>query len=1000
MPAFFAQERGAIHGKINLWRGSVPLMIWSKSLVIKFRAIAAVLLLAITLVPSVAMALPSTPQAFPSATWAGWAAVAWRYWNNCYNAATGLTFDSCTWRFFALWGLGSNILGLVAAHKIGGLVSDSNFNFRVDQILDFLNNMTLTGTGAPYLIYSSDTGSAQPAFGVTDSADYGKLLIAEYVLKEHLLTLSDATRAGRVDSAVNHVNNNNFFLSADLYGYYASLGFLLWGLQPGFSVTSPGAVYAVQGSQNSTTIKATSRTADALSGFQNLMENGPFVPSTSMYGVSGVPAKTRIDAEPFVDAILEVGDQPFVVGLPSWNDFTTLGVRVYQAQEGRHSSTGKPEFWTGGGLDFSPGFVSEWIVWTTGATWVVLDGNGNTFTSSKVPVAYAKLMFGYSALYDTTYTTSMLNTYASQLITSQGFREGVYRDGTFDTNVQIQTNQIILDAASYVILDHTVPIGQSQPTFSLSCTGGLPSGATCSLFNPTSGPLPLDSILTISTSPSTPVGCYSVTVKATGGIYSATTKVTLGVVLSSQGVEGMGPYVKNACARTVYFVLPDYAGPMHQPAAKCGGVNAAALSDYSAGGYVLGLLKNQQNQVLDTSSTISQTSCGNPSSIGGGGLTSVVTLAGPGVNELVHYYEQVAGIAPVFFLWDGTRNNFIVRSTGVNYTVPNGAGNTLAGDDLFLIETFADGPTRLVFTLYGFSWQGTLAAGVFFSSFMSPQLAQFQNAWYIYRWQDASSGTSHNSFPDPADVYTLLATSGTPPSLSPINNLPSGSPSPGFAGIIQDVLGAGKNTTYFVLPDYAGVFHSSAAKCGGVSAAALSDYSAGGYLLSATTNYQYEVLDTSNSVNLTTASCGLFLSSTSVIVTVAGPGVNTVVHYYEVSATSPVFFLWDGSRNNFVVRGTGTRYKVPNAGGMTTSGDDLFLLESFIDGQGRHVYVIYGFSWQGTLAAATFLNIHAKTDLSSFTKSWYIYEWKDASSGSSANSFPDQSDTYNLVASG
>jgi hypothetical protein len=30
MPAFFAQEKAAIHGKINLWRGSVPLMIWSK----------------------------------------------------------------------------------------------------------------------------------------------------------------------------------------------------------------------------------------------------------------------------------------------------------------------------------------------------------------------------------------------------------------------------------------------------------------------------------------------------------------------------------------------------------------------------------------------------------------------------------------------------------------------------------------------------------------------------------------------------------------------------------------------------------------------------------------------------------------------------------------------------------------------------------------------------------------------------------------------------------
>ena len=144
----------------------------------------------------------------------------------------------------------------------------------------------------------------------------------------------------------------------------------------------------------------------------------------------------------------------------------------------------------------------------------------------------------------------------------------------------------------------------------------------------------------------------------------------------------------------------------------------------------------------------------------------------------------------------------------------------------------------------------------------------------------------------------------------------------------------------------------------------------------------------------------MFLGSTSTtIVTVAGPGVNTALYYYEqVAATTPVYYLWYGSKNNFVVRATGVKYTV--SVGNTVAKDDLFLLESFVDGQGRHVYVIYGFSWEGTLAGATYLNTYVQSHLSQFTNSWYIYEWKDKTSGASANSFPDQGDQFIQLATG
>jgi hypothetical protein len=454
--------------------------------------------------------------------------------------------------------------------------------------------------------------------------------------------------------------------------------------------------------------------------------------------------------------------------------------------------------------------------------------------------------------------------------------------------------------------------------------------------------------------------------------------------------------VIRANADSIWFILPDYTGPMHNPQPKCDNVDPAQLSDFSAAGYVLGLLSNAQNQILDTESSISQTDCGNPVGTG----TTLVALAGPSVNEVVHYYEQVSQSSPVYFLLDGRTKNFVVRASGQRYIVPNEASNPTAGDDLFLLEafTFRD---KKVFILYGFSWQGTLAAGVFYASYMHPQLSQFSNAWYIYRWTDGA-GNGSNTFPDASDTYKLIASSNAGPSLITGNMPSSETRYPGFAGILTDVLDASQGSVYFILPDYLGPMHSPTTKCDGVNPAVLSDYSALGlgYILSATRNFQNQVLDTSGFVSPSNQSCGQFGGTASVLVALDGPRVNTAVYYYEnMTAASPVYSLKDGDRDTFVVRATGQKYAVPNAAGNPAPGDDLFLLETF-EVEGRRVYLMYGFTWQGTFAAAAFLNTYLRSHFSEFTNDWFIYEWKDATSGTSANSFPDQGDSYIEISKG
>ncbi len=637
-------------------------------------------------------------------------------------------------------------------------------------------------------------------------------------------------------------------------------------------------------------------------------------------------------SEPLAHAILE---REYLVHSPSAR-FLDFANRVYLAQSGRFSSTALLTAWTEGGYP-NPPYIYQWIIiW--GQTWKLSDATGVT-TYNVQPFAYAKVALSYLAIYgENSYTLALANA-AKQLTSSQGFGEASFETGASAITAWGNQNGFYSDKTNEFVLAAAVR-ALSQPT----TTGTTTSSTT-------------------TTPPS-----------------------------SGYAIGNMAADVFSAPANNVWFVLPDYNGPYHASASKCGGRSPAQLSDYSAGGYILGLLTSPQNQILDTNGgKISQTDCGNPVGISGG--AALVALAGPGANEVTFYYEQVAQITPVYFLWDGA-NNLVVRATGQKLTY-----NTVALSDYFVIQAVSDGVNRKVFIVYGFSWQGTLAAAVFFNSYVYPKLSQYAGSWYVYQWSDAGSGSSANSFPDTGDVFNLVASStGSAPSQTPPSGPTGGTALSGFASIEVNVFRAAANSVFFGLPDYSGPYHTPASKCGSVAAAALSDYSAGGYLLSGLSNPQNQILDTSSLAS--SNPCGQFLGAGSTLVLLAGPGVNTFVSYYEKGiAVSPVYFLWDGSRNSFVVRATGAKYTVPPQGsGNTVAGNDLFLLETFVD-QGRRVYVIYGFSWQGTLAAAVFIDSVVRSNLSQFTNTWYIYEWKDAASGSSANSFPDPGDLFNLQAS-
>jgi hypothetical protein len=182
-------------------------------------------------------------------------------------------------------------------------------------------------------------------------------------------------------------------------------------------------------------------------------------------------------------------------------------------------------------------------------------------------------------------------------------------------------------------------------------------------------------------------------------------------------------------------------------------VKVALDTDVYAGTYLFGALSNPQNEVLDTNSAyVSQlsSSCGQPSTPTSAPL---VVISGPVVSEVVHYYESIQATSPLYYNF-GT-GCIVRRDTGFSIDC---SVTTVPTSDVFLMEAFTDSAARMAFIIYGRNWPGTLAGYEYLVDFVLKNPSSYTGSWYVYRWTDATTGSSHNSIPDAGDTYTQIAT--------------------------------------------------------------------------------------------------------------------------------------------------------------------------------------------------------------------------------------------------
>jgi hypothetical protein len=220
--------------------------------------------------------------------------------------------------------------------------------------------------------------------------------------------------------------------------------------------------------------------------------------------------------------------------------------------------------------------------------------------------------------------------------------------------------------------------------------------------------------------------------------------------------------VVQAPAGSAWIIMPDYniytsAGTLvRKSSSKCNAV-AAMDTDIFSATYLFGALANAQNEVFDTNPTyVSQivATCGQPLAIPAS--ASIVIVAGPSVNQVGRYYIESTNQTVLYYDWN--TNCLSRRDTGQAVA----CDSTSPTKDVLAVEAIRDSVGRPVYILWGKSYQGTFSGIEYLVEVILKNPSAYLNSWYVYTWNDASSGASANGIPDSGDSFTTPSSGFSP----------------------------------------------------------------------------------------------------------------------------------------------------------------------------------------------------------------------------------------------
>ena len=231
----------------------------------------------------------------------------------------------------------------------------------------------------------------------------------------------------------------------------------------------------------------------------------------------------------------------------------------------------------------------------------------------------------------------------------------------------------------------------------------------------------------------------------------------------------------------------------------------------------------------------------------------------------------------------------------------------------------------------------------------------------------------------------------------------------GLSTVDARIIKAPANSVYLIYPDY----DKSRPKPSDVGYPSQEEYgvyrTALGVLMGLFANSQLERADTSASVD---AKSGMPRSDLKgSLVLIGGPSLHASVRYYEKERKAQLYLEGYDSESKAYCLYTreGVKIEPSSVEKEKVGGDtDIFLIELFKDYYSgpatygntlsRDVFVIYGYTWKGTLAGVKFFATSIYPNMAPYSDEYYVVRWVDAGEGSSHDNAPDSGDKYEILA--
>ena len=372
-----------------------------------------------------------------------WANIAWKYFENNTIEETGMVNSAHQYNASTLWDTSSYMMGLISAQRLE-IITDANFKQRMQSLLGSLAKLPLYEGKLPNKSYNTislkmvDYKNKATPRGIGWSAiDIGRVMVPINVLVWNYPEFTT-----EVQAVIKRWDLNAMVKDGSLYGALLENGKTLY-LQEGRLGYEEYAAKSMQLMGYDV-----AEALDYQSWLKFIKINGINI-ATDSRRPEEFTAHNYVVSEPYILDGLEFG----------WDQISRqFSNRVYAVQEARYKETGILTAVSEDNIDVAPYFVYN-TVFTSGKAWNAITENGDD--ASEFKSLSTKAAFGWHALYETEYTTKLIETASKLYDEEKGWYSGLYeKTGLPNKALTANTNGIILESLAYKALGPLLKPGQ------------------------------------------------------------------------------------------------------------------------------------------------------------------------------------------------------------------------------------------------------------------------------------------------------------------------------------------------------------------------------------------------------------------------------------------------------------------------------------------------------------------------------------------------------------